>query len=161
MKKLFRQPAARAAKLPLGVVALVDDDIQVAKALDAWFGLGGLQTLHYCSSESLLQAIGQIHESPTLAVGANPSRRADLVAAVLDLNLPGLSGFELAAVLRSRFPRLPLVIITALREDDRLALGSSPPGITCLQKPFDLCDLDQALFPTVHANLPPHQECPA
>jgi len=37
-----------------------------------------------------------------------------LVAAILDLNLPGLSGVALAHLLRSLDARLPLVVVTAL-----------------------------------------------
>ena len=153
MREYFRTPVALApVRLP-GVVALVDDDRQIAQALDAWFALGGLQTTHHSSSESLLQAITLTNGRPTLPSGTDPSQRTELVAAVLDLNLPGMSGFALATALRERFPRLPLVIITALLEDERVPHGSAPAGITCLQKPFDLDALDEALFPAMHANL--------
>ncbi len=125
--------------IPLpGLVAIVEDDFQIAHALIEWFSLGGLHSKHYGSSEGLLQAIVQ---------------GTELVAAVLDLNLPGKSGFELATTLRKQFPRLPIAIITALTEDERVAYGIAPAGIACLQKPFDLDALDDALFPMMHANL--------
>lgn len=130
--------------IPLpGLVAVVDDDFQIAHALSDWFLFGGLQSTHYSSSEGLLQALG---------------RGTELVAAVLDLNLPGTSGFALATALHQRFPLLPIVIITALNEDERTAYGSAPAGIACLQKPFDLDALDDALFPAMYANLRKHQD---
>ncbi len=153
MKEISCTPAPH-APVPLpGVVALVDDDLQIGQALSTWFKLGGLQTAHHSSSESLLQAITQMNGHPTLPSSTDPSQRTELVAAVLDLNLPGMSGFALASALRERFPRLPLVIITALREDERTPYGAAPWGITCLQKPFDLDALDDALFPAMHANM--------
>ncbi len=153
IKKTSPAPSAHVPLLLHGVVALVDDDIEVARGLATWFELCGLQTAHYSCSESLLQGISLTNRLPMLPSGADPSRRTELVAAVVDLNLPGMSGFELATALRSRFPELPLVIITALREEERLLYGSAPSSITCLQKPFDLAALDEALFPATHSKL--------
>jgi DNA-binding response OmpR family regulator len=70
-----------------------------------------------------------------------------LVGAVLDLNLPGITGIELARALRCLSPGLPLAIVTALNDDDRLRYGNPPSGIRCLKKPFDLDALEEALFP--------------
>ncbi len=153
MKEIPRTPSTQAPVALPGVVALVDDDLQIGQALSTWFKLGGLQTAHHSSSESLLQAITQTNGHPTLPSSTDPSQRTELVAAVLDLNLPGMSGFALATTLRERFPRLPMVIITALREDERAPYGAAPSSITCLQKPFDLDALDEALFPMMHANM--------
>ncbi len=138
MKEIYRMPSNPLA-IPLpGLVAVVDDDFQIAQALMEWFSLGGLHCMHYRSSESLLQAMVQ---------------GTELVAAVLDLNLPGKSGFELATALRNRFPHLPIAIMSALSDDERAAYGVAPAGIACLQKPFDLDALDNALFPMMYTNL--------
>jgi FixJ family two-component response regulator len=136
-----------------GVVAIVDDDHDIAQALKDWFQLGGLQAENYKSGESLLLAIAQSEGYPTLQSCADPSVHTELVGVVLDLNLPCISGFELAAALRLRFPRLPLVVITAMRDFERAPHRSACADITCLQKPFDLDDLDDALFPMMYGNL--------
>jgi len=141
-----------------GVVAIVDDDEQISSALKTWFEFGGLQTSLHSSSESLLQAITQKNSVAMVTSGGDRSICAELVAAVIDLNLPGMSGFELAKALRNRFPRLPLVVITAMRDNERAQFGSASAGIVCLQKPFDLDALDDALFPMMYSNLRHHQD---
>ncbi len=130
-------------------MAIVDDDSQISQALAIWFELGGFQATRHSSSESLLQAMAQSNGNPTVPSSADSSIRTELVAAVLDLNLPGMSGFELAKILRSQFPRLPLVVVTAMHDHERVPYGSASAGITCLQKPFDLYELNGALFPMI------------
>ena len=132
-----------------GAVAIVDDDSQISQALATWFELDGFQATRHSSSESLLKAIAQSNGYPMVPSSADPSIGTELVAAVLDLNLPGMSGFELAKILRSQFPRLPLVVVTAMHDHERVPYGSASVGITCLQKPFDLDELNGALFPII------------
>lgn len=131
----------------LGVIAIVEDDSELSGALSNWFGLLGLRTSFYASAESLLRAIRLEDGNLILSVGAEASR---LAAAVLDINLPGMNGVELAQSLRSQAPELPLAIITALREDERARYGELPPGVQCLKKPFDPEALADGLFPLLH-----------
>ena len=115
-----------------------------------WLDLQNVCAIHHVSGESLLKSIHQ--EDGHLVLhkeGRNPTT-FPLVGAVLDLNLPGMNGFELASRLRQLVPELPIVIITALREHERSRYGSPPSGIKCLKKPFDLVALEDALFPLLH-----------
>ena len=112
-------------------MVIVDDDPDIRFCLKSWADLLGLQsTVHVCA-ESLLDAIRV--DAPRL------------IGAVLDLDLPGISGFELANRLRHMAPELPLVIITGMPVQERSAYGIAPAGIPCLSKPFDLDALEQAL----------------
>ncbi|MBK9439806.1 MAG: response regulator [Comamonadaceae bacterium] len=128
-------------------VAIVDDDPQISQALGQWVELRGLQALRFTCAECLLKALAP--DKPPLTVG--PTRQnsssSALVAGILDLNLPGLSGMALAHLLRSMDANLPLVVVTALRQDERRHYGQLPAGVPCLQKPFDLDALEDALFP--------------
>jgi len=135
---------------PRGIVAIVDDDAQLSRALGSWLDLYQLRAAHYVSAESLLQSIGQTDGNLTLQLGITAPIRIPLMGAVLDLNLPGMAGIELARVLRGMAPGLPLVLITATREGERGRYGPLPPGIRCLKKPFDLDALEDALFPLIH-----------
>jgi DNA-binding response OmpR family regulator len=133
-----------------GMVAIVDDDPHISRALGMWLELHHLRAAHFISAERLLQVVRQEGEQLILNVGVSNPIAFPLVGAVLDLNLPGMTGFELAAKLRLMAPEFPLVIITALREDEYVRYGSPPPGVKSLRKPFDLDALEIALFPLMH-----------
>jgi DNA-binding response OmpR family regulator len=133
-----------------GIVAIVDDDPQISRALGMWLELHSLRATHHTSAESLLQVIHTEDGVATLHIGVSNPVVFPLVGAVLDLNLPGITGIELATQLRQIIPELPIAIITALRDEDRGRYGNPPPGIHCLKKPFDLDALEDALFPLIH-----------
>ncbi|MCA0304532.1 MAG: response regulator [Proteobacteria bacterium] len=59
---------------------------------------------------------------------------------VTDLGLPGMSGDELAAEVRRRFPRLPVVIASGYGRT-----GGEPDGVPFISKPYSAVDLQQAL----------------
>jgi len=138
-------------------VAIVDDDLQIGQALGTWLEYHGMRAAYHSSGESLLQALAQkigLKESSgakagqlTLAASGGRPVVCRLAGAVLDLNLPGMSGFELGAALRLLDPGLPLVMITALRDEEAVLHGSAPPGVRCLKKPFDLDVLEEVLLP--------------
>lgn len=129
-----------------GIVAVVDDDPHISHAVGIWLMMQGLQTSHYMCAESLLQAIRLQEGNLCLPYGFNDSVRSPLVGAVLDVNLPGASGTELAQTLRNVDPLLPIVMITAQSDYETECAGQLPQNIPCLQKPFDLDDLECALF---------------
>ncbi len=133
-----------------GVVAIVEDDAQISLALGVWLELHGLQATRHATAESLLKAIHPKEGFLSLDVGANSPVPIKLLGAVLDLNLPGINGIDLAYALRHLMPDLPITIITALCDEDRSRYGNPPPGIQCLKKPFDLDALEHALFPLLH-----------
>lgn len=134
---------------PRGIVAIVDDDPHISRALGSWLDLYQLRAAHHVSAESLLQAIHQENGRAMLRLGITSPISIALMGAVLDLNLPGMTGIELAKVLRGMAPGLPLVLITATREDERGRYGNPPAGVRILKKPFDLDALEDALFPLV------------
>ncbi len=137
--------SASPASLPgsSGFVAVVDDDEQIAAALGTWLELSGLRPIRHASGEDLLQAVD---EALCIADPQDPTRRLPLQCAVLDLNLAGMNGLELARQLRARQMTLPIVIITAMSREELERYGPPPPGVSLLKKPFDLDALEQALF---------------
>ncbi len=66
--------------------------------------------------------------------------------AVLDLNLPGISGVALAHRLREMAPALRMVIMTAAMAEERAYHGPHPEGVGCLIKPFRLAELEKVMF---------------
>lgn len=135
------------ASATAGVVAVVDDDPHISGALSACLELHNLHSAQYLSGECLLRCLSQRDGKLVAALGGKSGVALPLIGAILDVNLPGISGFELARRLRSMVPELPIVIVTALADADRARYGSPLPGIACLKKPFDLDALEEALFP--------------
>lgn len=127
------------------LVALVDDDAQIAEALKLLLSFRGIRTTAHDSAESLLAVLSHERGHWLLKDGQDgPSK--PLFAAVVDLNLPGMSGVDLVLQLRTRAPELKLVIITAALDQLLLERGHELQGVTCLPKPFALEALEAALF---------------
>lgn len=67
------------------------------------------------------------------------SQPVDLV--ILDINLPGLNGFEVCRNLREAKPLLPIIMLTALGEVEDKVEGLGLGADDYLVKPFDLREL--------------------
>ena len=129
--------------MPQGMVALVDDEVQIVQALKALLSLKDVAASVHESAESLLAALTQRDGQLWLAdADGEPTR---LGAVVLDLNLPGMNGADLAAELHRLRPQLPIVMITAALDEKLLARVQAMPDVTLLSKPFTLESLEQAL----------------
>ena len=106
-------------------VAIIDDHQSVRSCLARVMRLEGIRAAVFASAEEYLD-----HAAPTA-----PS------CLVLDMQLPGMSGYTLAQLLERERPPLPPIIFISAHEDllasvahDRLAHGS-------LRKPFEMDDL--------------------
>ena len=59
----------------------------------------------------------------------------DVDVVVLDFNMPGRNGLELAEQLRARFPAMPIALATANVQDEVVSRASSA-GVTFVPKPI-------------------------
>jgi FixJ family two-component response regulator len=101
-------------------VYIVDDDPGVRDSLSLMLGLAGYRTQVFADAEALLGAW-----------------REDWAGCVVaDLRLPGASGIELQAVLRSRGAELPFIIITAHGDVPTARLAFHADAVDFLEKPF-------------------------
>jgi DNA-binding response OmpR family regulator len=76
---------------------------------------------------------------------AEQARAIDYDAVVLDLMLPGRSGFQVLREIRSRKPTLPVLVLTARDSvDDRVA-GLDSGADDYMTKPFALAELSARL----------------
>jgi FixJ family two-component response regulator len=99
-------------------VAIVEDDLGLRTAMHRLLSAAGVHTHAYACAEDLLAAA-----------------HTDLDLVVIDIHLPGMSGFELPAHLDTTSHKIGLVFITAYDDADsrrRAALA----GGTYLVKPF-------------------------
>ena len=110
-----------------GPILVVDDEATVRTAVAEHLGRGGWDVREAASGEAALEAAG--NERPA--------------AVVLDVRLPGISGWEVCRELRSRFgDAVPVVFVSGERVEsmDRVA-GFLLGGDDYLVKPFALGEL--------------------
>ena len=106
-------------------VAIVDDHESMRSSLARAFRLECIRTATFASAEAYLD-----HEAPT-----PPS------CLVLDMQLPGMRGLELAQFLQRERPPLPPTIFISAHEDLLASLDGDGLAHGRLAKPFDLDDL--------------------
>ena len=109
------------------IVYVVDDDESVRDSLKMLIESAGNRVVAFNSAEDFLDS----------GFGESPS------CLILDIRLPGMSGFKLQEHLVNRQTRIPVIFITGQdsygMEDEAIRLGA----IAYLRKPFDeQCLLD-------------------
>ena len=111
------------------VIAIVDDDVSVQRALARLLRAMGWQAVTFASAEAFLQADGQM----------------SLACLMLDVWLPGMSGVALLEHLGALGRTLPVILITG-RDDVQMRLRAAQMGVVAyLRKPLDEQDLLRAL----------------
>ncbi len=68
-----------------------------------------------------------------------PGRSVDLV--ILDINLPGMDGFEVLRRLRPEQPKLPVLVLTARSRTEDTVRALESGADDCLVKPFSYLEL--------------------
>jgi two-component system, response regulator FlrC len=105
----------------LAKVLLVEDDRALREALVDTLMLGG----HVCRAvdcaEAALKALGQ--ESFSLVIS--------------DVNMPGMDGHQLLALIRARYPQLPVLLMTAFGAVERAVDAMRQGAADYLVKPFE------------------------
>ena len=81
-------------------------------------------------------AVGDGKSSPSRQFAAEPF---DLV--ILDLMLPGMSGYDVCRTLRDRDERVPIIILTARTLSDDKIQGFDAGTDQYVTKPFSLAEL--------------------
>lgn len=132
------------ASTPPVWIALVDDEVEITQALQTLLGFSGIQASVHHSAESLLASV-QARDGQ-LWVQCPDGSQAPLSAAVLDYNLPGMNGIDLALSLRRLHHPLRMVMITAAMQEITESRAQDLQGVTLLSKPFHLETLENALF---------------
>jgi DNA-binding response OmpR family regulator len=100
-------------------ILIVEDEQEVSNLIAAYLAREGFETLVCGSAEAALEA----EDSGTF----------DLV--VLDLNLPGMDGFEFLTDLRKR-RKVPVIILSARSTDEDMVLGLGIGADDYMTKPF-------------------------
>ena len=122
-----RLEAAVTASRPL--VSVVDDDESVRESLPGLLGELGFAVRAFSSAEELLASDG-VGESRCL---------------ILDIAMPGMSGPGLQRELTRRRQAIPIVFITAHRDESARPRALERGAVECLFKPFSETALLDAL----------------
>jgi DNA-binding NtrC family response regulator len=106
---------------------LVDDDIEVLKALRKVLEKDGFDVLPYSDAPS---AMHFINETKT---------RFDLV--ISDVSMPGMSGMAFLDSVKAAFPKVPVIIITAFGDWGQYMETIRSGACEYLNKPLDKTEL--------------------
>jgi FixJ family two-component response regulator len=111
----------------------VDDDRWIRKSLERLLKSAGLWSEGFTSAEDYL-ACGN-HDG--------------IACIIVDIGLPGMSGFQLERRLAAEPNRMPVVFVSASDEPEIRYQAAQSGAVAFLGKPFD----DSALLNAVHAAL--------
>ncbi|HTR59100.1 MAG TPA: response regulator [Casimicrobiaceae bacterium] len=117
-------------------IAVIDDEVQVRTALGRLLRLADYEVAAFGSGEEFLASL--------------MTRRPD--CAILDVHMPGLSGFDVKARMCAARFEIPVVFITA---SDDIALDRAvceAGGVTLLRKPFSNDALLDAVGTALRSN---------
>lgn len=111
------------------MIYLVDDDASVRRALTRLLKSIGLDTVTFASAEAFLQARPWVPEACLL----------------LDVQLPGMMGWELVDYLRAIDRKIPVIIMTSYNDRQTQDHAMEADIVAYLRKPFHDQELIAAL----------------
>ena len=115
------------------LIAIVDDDESLQRALQDLIESVGLSTLCFGSSEQFLESEAR-HKAACL---------------IVDIRMPGMSGLELQAKLKAEGCRIPIIFITAHGDSEMRTVAMGDGAVEFLTKPFN----DAVLLELINAAL--------
>jgi FixJ family two-component response regulator len=127
---------ALAMSPPRPRVAVVDDDESICRALKRLLRTFGMDAETFVSSEQFIEV-----------VTASPAPDVDCV--VLDLQMPGMNGFQVQERLAAHGRSLPIVFITAYDEVGARERALGAGAVAFMRKPFS----EEILIATLQAAL--------
>jgi len=122
--------------IPCSLVSVVDDDESVRESLPDLLREFGFIARSFSSAEEFLasECVGQTN------------------CLILDVGMPGMSGPELQRELKLRGQHIPIVFITAHRDESVRPQVLAQGAVACLFKPFSDTALLEALNTALQAN---------
>ncbi|MGB8212425.1 MAG: response regulator [Anaerolineales bacterium] len=111
-------------------IVIVDDDPDFCKTLSDILRQRGFSTLQFCDPRVDVELLA-----------------SDAQVLLLDMKLNGLSGLDVLRDIRRRYPDLPVLMVTAYREEMQAAIQAALEinAFTCLYKPLEIPMLLQTL----------------
>jgi CheY-like chemotaxis protein len=117
-------------------ILVVDDETDVADLFRQRFrreARQGVYVLHFAySGEEALEKLASEIEP-------------QLIVILSDINMPGMDGLTLLREIKTRFPDLPVMMVTAYGDDERRSLADQYGAYEFLTKPVDFDRLKEQL----------------
>jgi len=110
-----------------GTILLVDDEAAVRRPLRQALGLCGYQVIEAPEGLEALRAHAQL------------GRGCDLV--ILDVKMPGMSGWDVLGELKRRDPALPVILTSGYTQEDSTPPVDAATPDAYIPKPYDLAEL--------------------
>lgn len=118
------------------LISVVDDDESIRESLPDLLRELGFAAHTFSSAEEFLES-GYVDQTNCL---------------ILDIAMPGMTGPELQLELTTRRQRIPIIFITAQRDETLRPRLLKLGAVECLLKPFSEADLLEALNAASRAN---------
>ncbi len=110
-------------------VHIVDDDAALRDSLRVLFAARGISVITYNGAEAFLLALPNIRHG----------------CALIDVNMPGMSGIELLTRIRSAGSSIPCIVMTGFGEVSLAVKAMKAGAADFMEKPFE----DDILFETI------------
>lgn len=107
-------------------IVLLEDETALRNNMVKYLGLKGYEIEAYADGDTLLDR----------------THWGDVECLVLDINVPGSSGYEVLATLKSCGIDIPVIFISALKECSDIARAFAYGGSDYIKKPFELAELE-------------------
>lgn len=117
------------------VISVVDDDASLRRSLKNLLLSVGFRVETFASAEEFLRS----------------ADRGRIGCLVLDLRMTGMGGLDLVRCLAVEGSRIPVVVLTALGDDETRRRSLEAGAVAFLRKPF----ASKALLDAIRAALPP------
>jgi FixJ family two-component response regulator len=111
------------------MISIIDDDYWAREGIRELIESLGYKARAFTSVEEFLQS----------------GLLAETACVITDLQMPGLSGFDLQDQLQAQGISTPIIIITAYPDEKRRARALACGAVGFLNKPFDECSLIDCL----------------
>ncbi len=115
------QAVVSSAETTRQVVAVVDDDFAVGKAVGRLLKTAGFDALTFVSAQEFL----------------GDGRQADVACLIVDLKMPDMDGLALQARMKTLGSSVPTVFVTAHDDPASEAQALAGGALAVLHKPFD------------------------
>jgi DNA-binding response OmpR family regulator len=100
-------------------ILIIEDEPKIADLIALYLRKEGIETIHAASGEKGLEILSK--------------EECDLI--ILDINLPGIDGFEVLQQIR-RKKDIPVIIVSARQEDEDMIMGFGGGADDYVSKPF-------------------------
>jgi DNA-binding NtrC family response regulator len=119
--------AANSSRQPIATVLVADDNRDMVDSVATLLRLANYNVICTYSAQEALNVLDE---------------RADVALVLSDIRMPEYTGFDLYRVMRYRWPKVPIVLVTGF---DVVESDMVPRGAVIVQKPFTLVQLDEVI----------------